>query len=97
MKLPTCTALGSPEVPEVKMSMNGSMAATSGGSSGAEDASTSAFHCWESVLMMLTGPRSRPSSNGSSTESVRMTWQSDLRMSRARLSPRRVALRPTVT
>ena len=97
VKLPTCTAFGSPDVPEVKMSMNGSMASTGGGSWGADDDATSAAHSSESVSITLTSPRSRPSSSGLSSQSVRMTWHSDLRMSRASPSPRRVALRPTVT
>ena len=79
------------------MSMNGSMAPTGGGSWGAEDAATIAAHSSESVSITRTSPRSSPSSSGPSRESVRMIWHSDLRMSLASPSPRRVALRPTVT
>ncbi len=88
----TRTALGSPLVPEVKMSMNRSSADRSANVTGVSryDASSAAQSA-DSTSMKST-PGGTASGLSAST-----SWQSALAISRASASPRRVWLSPTGT
>ncbi len=93
----TRTALGSPLVPEVKISMKVSagVASRCGLNSGA--AASRCDHASESTSKSRTPGRASPSSSPRWASSVSRIWQSARMMSRARASPRRVLLMPAST
>ena len=91
------TALGSPLVPEVKISMNSVSGPTSAsGTSALGRDATSARHSAR-LHVQHRDPEVQSREQAGVRGSVTTTWQSARATSAARASPRRVVLSPTTT